>query len=75
MQTTLVRLEVVADRITWVRTIAHGKIDFINLEHIDEGNSLQLKVIVLNTDEIEARYIFRIENCDNGPIITPSSEI
>ena len=52
VQTTLVRLEVVADQITWVRTLASGKIDFIDLKKMDEGNSLELKVILVNTDDI-----------------------
>ena len=64
-----------ADKISWVRTIAKGKIDFIDLKKMDEGNSLELKVILVNTDNIEANYIFKIENCDNGPIISPKAEV
>ena len=75
VQTTLVRLELVADRISWVRTVANGKIDFMELESRDEGNELVLKIVLINTDTIAAGFIFKIEDCDDGPIITPTTEM
>ena len=42
---------------------------------LDDDNKLQLQIVIKNTDTIESRFIFRIENCDDGPVITPSKEI
>ena len=47
----------------------------MHLEKIDNGNELELKIVVKNIEDIEAGFIFRIEDCNDGPIITPANEI
>ena len=42
---------------------------------LDDDNKLQLQIVIKNTDTIESRFIFKIENCDDGPVIIPSKEI
>ena len=37
VQTTIVRLELLADHIRWVRTVANGKIDFIDVKPWNDG--------------------------------------
>ena len=36
---------------------------------------MKLIVILENVDDIVSRFNFRIEDCGNGPVITPASEI
>ena len=54
MQTTLVRLELNADRIQYVRTVANGRIELVEIRQQDQANSLELKVALKNTDDITA---------------------
>ena len=74
---TLIRLEVIADNISFVRTIATGAIHYIDLAEIDSGNSLLLQVMIQNTDTFPARFLLEIkgENCREGILITPSSQV
>ena len=74
IQTTLVRLELKADQVQYVRTVANGKISFIDLRQ-EEGVDVKLIVILENIDDIVSRFNFKIEDCNNGPVITPASEI
>ena len=57
-----------------MRTVANGKISFIDLRQ-EEGIDVKLIVILENVDDIVSRFNFRIEDCGNGPVITPASEI
>ena len=50
VQTTLVKLELVANSFIYIRTKANGKIDYMDVT--EEGNKVNLKVILVNTDEI-----------------------
>ena len=36
---------------------------------------MKLIVILENVDDIVSRFNFKIEDCGNGPVITPASEI
>ena len=67
----MVRLELVADRIKWVKTVANGKIDYFDLKSKDNGNSIEVKLITINTDDIEASFEIKLEKCGDVPIIEP----
>ena len=74
---TLIRLEVIADNISFVRTLATGEIHYIDLAEIDSGNSLLLQVMFQNTDTFSARFLLAIEgeNCMEGILITPYLQV
>ena len=74
IQTTLIRLELKADSIQYVRTVANGQISFMDARQ-EEGVDVKLIVILENVDDIVSRFNFKIEDCDNGPVITPAKEV
>lgn len=65
----------VADYVTWIKTKAEGKIDLFEVALIDDGNAVNVTAVLVNTDTFDAEFIFRIEDCGNEPVITPSAEI
>ena len=64
MQTTLLRLELQADNIRYVKHVAKGELTDLKLE--DLGTVNILSVSVTNTDKLTAGFTLRIDRCVNA---------
>jgi hypothetical protein len=74
VQTTLVRLEIKADNIKFIKNIASGIINSIQVDQFDSLSDYgSLIVNVTNTDSIVGTFIVQIVNCNNGIIIQPAT--
>lgn len=74
VQTSLLRIEVAADGIRYLRNIAKGEIDFIKV--INDGfESLtdygMLQVMFTNTDILTGSFSLSITNCSYGILVSP----
>ena len=75
MQTTLLRVEIAAELVSFFTNIANGVIDSIQTFTISTGEALVI-ISISNTDNISGRFTLNIEECDSDDLfISPAAQL